>query len=61
MSWMFEDICWCGNSDECNHKDCYRHMSHRKVRSIPNVFTCGMLKNTTVCPYFIEEEEEENN
>ena len=49
--WGWEDdICWCGNSDECTFTDCFRHMNNRKIKE--GIFTMGLLKGTTSCPLF---------
>lgn len=60
---MFEDdICWCVSSIRegaygCEHKDCFRHMSHRKTpKDGPDIFTMASLKHTSYCPYYEEEE-----
>lgn len=58
-----DDICWCGNSNECNNIDCFRHLNNRKTKE--GIFTVGLLKDTEYCPGFKRkennnEEEREN-
>ena len=56
MSWIDDDICWCGCSaevegyDYCSNKECFRHISNRKHHSQPDIYTVGMLKDTEYCP-----------
>lgn len=66
MSWIGNDICWCGNSYEhfkddsgmkCTHTDCFRHMINRTPEPGPEVFTMSMLKDTELCPYYEKEKE----
>ena len=55
--WLFDDdICWCCNSREkgeqgCDKTECFRHLSNRKTRSHPDIFTVSFLKGTRDCPY----------
>lgn len=57
--WIDDDICWCGNSNECTDTKCYRHFSNRKPKG--GLFTCANLKDTDICPsYFSLNKEEEN-
>lgn len=52
---LFEDdICYCGNSDECNNISCFRHMSNRRIKE--GIFTTGLLKGTEYCPGFKRKE-----
>lgn len=50
LDWIFDDICWCGNSDECEDTKCYRHFSNRKEKD--GFFTCANLKDTDTCPSY---------
>lgn len=47
-----DDICWCGNSEECENKECFRHLSNKKTpnKGEKDIFTIGMLKGTEYCP-----------
>jgi len=47
QSWIEDDICWCGNSDECDYIDCYRHTSNMPGAGI---YTMSHLMNTEYCP-----------
>ena len=50
MSWISDDICWCGNSNECTDTKCYLHFSNRKTKG--GLFTCANLKDTNLCPSY---------
>ena len=60
-----DDICYCGNSDECNNISCFRHTNNRRIKE--GIFTVGLLKDTEYCPGFKrkendnEEKEKGNN
>ena len=43
-----DDICWCGNSDTCENKECFRHLDNKKIKE--GIYTLGLLKNTIYCP-----------
>jgi hypothetical protein len=45
------DITWCGNSNECIHKDCFRNQINYKSEYGTNIFTISYFKNTEICPY----------
>jgi hypothetical protein len=47
QSWIEDDICWCGDSDECEYTDCYRHTSNM---SGAGIYTMSCLMNTEYCP-----------
>lgn len=51
-----DDIAYCYNSEiDCEHKDCFRHISNRKKsRTYPDIFTMSCLKDTPDCPYYKE-------
>ena len=51
MSWISDDICWCGNSDECENIECYRHTKNRRPED-GNIFTAALLKGTNLCPSY---------
>lgn len=51
MSWISDDICWCGNSDECENTECYRHTKNRRPED-GNIYTAAYLKNTNLCPSY---------
>lgn len=49
--WIFEDdICWCGNSDTCKNKECFRHLSNKKYKGESDIFTLSLLRDTEYCP-----------
>ena len=52
LDWIFNDICWCGDSEHCNITDCFRHMSHRRPQPAPDIFTMALLQNTPDCPFY---------
>ena len=43
--WFDDDITFC--MSECDNKECYRHPSNIKDRSIPHSF--ALLKDTDLC------------
>lgn len=49
MSWILDDICWCLDSNHCEHKDCFRHLSNRKATGM---CTMAELENTMDCPHY---------
>lgn len=52
---MFKyDICWCANSTECTHKECFRHTANKPIEE--RVFTAGNLRYTELCPLYVETE-----
>ena len=53
MSWISDDICWCGNSDECDDVKCYRNTKNRNWKEDGNIFTAALLKNTNLCPSYL--------
>lgn len=56
MSWLFEDdICWCGDSDTCENKECFRHLDNRTVKE--GIYTISCLRHTDICPLNKEEGE----
>lgn len=52
MSWLSDDICWCANSNHCEHKDCFRHFSNRTETG---PCTMANLENTIDCPFYEKE------
>ena len=48
-SWIWDDICWCADSHECDRTDCFRHLSNRRKQPQPDICTMAMLKNTDAC------------
>lgn len=56
--WYFkDDICWCGNSKDCNYTECFRHLDNKKTKDI---FTMSYLKDTELCPLTQKEKGKEN-
>ena len=53
--WFHDDITWCGN--ECSHTDCERNIINRLAKDGP--FSMSLFKNTEMCPYREENENEE--
>lgn len=53
MSWIDDDVCWCGN--ECDKLDCWRNPVNRSPR--PGVYTMALLKGTNICPLSYKESE----
>lgn len=54
---MFEyDICWCGNSENCIHTECFRHLENKPDEE--RIFTMSYLKWTELCPIYNEMEGE---
>lgn len=51
-----DDITYCYNSKaDCEHKDCFRHISNRKKPgTYPDICTMSYLKDTPNCPYYKE-------
>lgn len=47
-NWIHDDITWC-NKEDCEHKDCFRHLANRKNKE--GWFSLAELKNTEYCPY----------
>lgn len=64
MCFFEDDITWCANSmkedgiEYCDNVNCFRHLQNRKSRPILDVFTLGLLKDTTDCPYFNKGDDE---
>ena len=54
-----DDICWCGDSDNCPRTDCFRHMSNRKHRNQPDIFTLARFQGTPDCVFAKEENKNE--
>lgn len=53
MSWLFnDDICWCGNSNECDITECFRHLSNRRPQPKPDIYTMANFMGNIDCPYF---------
>ena len=50
-----DDICWCADSHNCKHDDCFRHMNNRTSRT--GIFTISHLMWTELCPMKKESEE----
>lgn len=46
--WILDDHAWCGDSEKCEIKECFRHLSNRIAKG---PFTCSYLKDTEYCPY----------
>ena len=59
LDWIFDDICWCGDSERCNITDCFRHLNNRRPQPTPDIFTMALLQNTPDCPFYDSEQEEE--
>jgi len=52
MTWLFDDdICWCGDSDNCPRTDCFRHMSNRRKSEGTDIFTYALFKDTPDCVF----------
>lgn len=50
MFYNFEDdICFCFDSENCNHTDCWRHDSNIKYKDVPHSYS--YFKNTEYCQY----------
>lgn len=53
-----DDICWCGNSENCTHTECFRHLENKPDEE--RIFTMSYLKWTEYCPVYNEKEGESN-
>ena len=54
-TWIYNDITWCGNSNECEDTKCFRHISNRIPESGPNIYSSALFKGTEDCPSYLEE------
>ena len=45
MSWISDDICWCGN--DCDELKCDRNYKNRRPR--PGIYTMALLRDTEYC------------
>ena len=59
MGLFDDDICWCGDSNRCDKKECIRHMSNRTPQPEPDLYTCAQFMGTKDCPYLKEYENDE--
>lgn len=50
--WFEDDICWCNNSQQCKHEDCFRNL--RQMKGEYKYFTISNLQGTELCPYAYE-------
>lgn len=50
-TFIHNDISWCYDSKDCEHKDCFRHLSNRIKENEPDIFTMSSFKNTEFCEY----------
>lgn len=52
MVFFDDDITWCGNSNECDITDCFRHLKNRKSQPSPDIFSQANFMDTIDCPFF---------
>mgnify|MGYP007070292203 FL=1 len=59
-NWIFNDITWCGNSNTCNNKECYRHLSNRRPESKPDIYSMALFEGTDYCPSYFNSNKKED-
>ena len=52
--WIYNDICWCMDSERCTRTECFRHMTHKNDEE--RIFTCANLMGTEYCEMYEEGE-----